>query len=81
VNASSLPDKNAVTNPTLLVERCPSVATILVVSHRRPQVTVFERVGATWEQREVRAGENVVVREPKLSFAVNELYAGIALEA
>jgi Uma2 family endonuclease len=93
-------DKNAVTNPTLLVEvtshstedydrgeklshykQCPSVAAVLIVSHRRLQVTVFERVGATWEQREVRAGESVVVRQPALSFTVDELYEGIALEA
>jgi Uma2 family endonuclease len=92
-------DKNAVTNPTLLVEvtshstedydrgeklshykQCPSVAAIMIVSHRRAQITLIERAGASWEQREVRSGEDVVLRQPALGFPVDELYAGIALE-
>jgi Uma2 family endonuclease len=93
-------DKNAVTNPTLLVEvtsrstedydrgeklsqykQCASVCAVLIVSHRRQQGTLCERAGTGWEQREFRSGEQVVVREPALSFAVDELYAGIELEA
>jgi Uma2 family endonuclease len=92
-------DKNAVTNPTLVVEvtsrstedydrgeklahyrQCASLAAVLIVSHRRRQVTVVERVGATWEQREFRPGEDVTVREPAASFPVDELYAGVELE-
>jgi len=93
-------DKNAVTNPTLLVEvtshstedydrgeklshykQCASVTTILLASHRRPQVTLFERIGSTWEQREYRSGETVTVRHPALTFSVDRLYAGIQLDA
>jgi len=93
-------DRNAVINPTLLVEvtspstedydrgeklshykQCPSLTAVVIVSHRRRQVTVLERVGASWEQREFRAGESAVVRSPALSFAIDELYAGIELEA
>jgi Uma2 family endonuclease len=62
-------------------KQCPSVTTVLIASHRRPQVTLFERVEAAWEQREFRSGERVVVRHPSVTFAVDELYAGIALEA
>jgi Uma2 family endonuclease len=92
-------DRNAVTNPTLLVEvtskstedydrgeklnhykLCPSVTTVLFVSHRRPQVTLVSRVGAGWEVREYRAGQQVEVEDPSLTFAVDELYAGIRLD-
>lgn len=92
-------DKNAVTNPTLLVEvtshstedydrgeklshykQCQSVATVMIVSHRRPQITLIERTAAGWEQREVRSGEEVVLRQPALRFLVDDLYAGIVLE-
>ena len=62
-------------------KQCPSVKAVLLVSHRRQQVTVFERVDASFEQREVRAGEFVEVRDPALRFAVSDLYQGIALEA
>jgi Uma2 family endonuclease len=61
-------------------KQCPSMKSVLIVSHRRAQVTVFERSGTTWTQREFRAGERVVLADPSLDFAVDELYAGIALE-
>jgi len=92
-------DKNALVNPTLLVEvtsnstedydrgeklshykQCPSLKAVIIVSHRRRQVTVVERAGASWEVREFRSGEHVALREPALSLAVDDLYAGIALE-
>ena len=62
-------------------KQCPSLTAVLIVSHRHRQVTVFERVGSSWEQREFRASESAVVRAPELSFAIDELYAGIELEA
>ena len=58
----------------------PSLIAVLVVSHRRPQVTVVEREGSGWTQREHRAGEEVVLAHPRLSFAIDELYDGIALD-
>jgi Uma2 family endonuclease len=56
-----------------------SLRGVLVVSHRRPQVTVIERVAQGWQQREYRAGDRVALDDPKLSFAVDDLYAQIAL--
>lgn len=69
-------DKNALVNPTLLVEvtsnstedydrgeklnhykQCSSVSAVLIVSHRRRQVTVVERAGTGWQVREFRSGE------------------------
>jgi hypothetical protein len=43
-------------------------------------VTLLERHGASFSQREVRAGEEAVVSEPALRFSVDELYADIELE-
>lgn len=93
-------DRNAVVNPTLLVEvtssstegydrgeklshykQLPSLVAVLIVSHRRRQVTIVERSGKGWAQREARAGESVLVEALGLTLAVDELYAGIELEA
>jgi len=93
-------DRNAVTNPTLLVEvtskstedydrgdklshyrQCASVTAVAFVSHVRTQVTIVERAPDGWKVKEFRAGEDVVVSEPSLSFSVDEVYAGIRLEA
>lgn len=93
-------DKNAVINPSLLVEvtsnstedydrgeklnhyqQCPSVQAVLLVSHRRPQVTLIARATeGGWEQREYRAGQNIALVAPELKLAVDEIYAGIELE-
>jgi len=60
-------------------KQVPDLQVVLFVSHRRPQVTVVERAPEGWRQREVRSGEDVVLATPALRFAVDELYAGIAL--
>lgn len=92
-------DRNAVINPTLLVEvtsssteaydrgeklshykQIPSLTAVLIISHRRRQVTVLERAAKGWEQREARAGETVVVDALELTLSVDELYAGIELD-
>jgi Uma2 family endonuclease len=62
-------------------KQIPSLESVLIVSHRRPQITVFERAGSTWEQREYRAGERVTLADPELALSVDELYAGITLES
>ena len=61
-------------------KQLPSLKSILIVSHRRAQITVFARSGSTWEQREYRAGERVVLADPEVALAVDELYAGITLD-
>ncbi|HEY5955046.1 MAG TPA: Uma2 family endonuclease [Polyangiaceae bacterium] len=57
-----------------------SLRAVLIVSHRRPQITVVERTSGGWQEREVRSGEMVSLDVPSLSIAVDELYAGIELE-
>jgi Uma2 family endonuclease len=92
-------DKNALVNPTLLVEvtsrttedydrgeklshykQLPSLSAVLFVSHRRPQITVVARSGDGWNVREFRAGESVTLSEPAVSFDVDDVYRGVALE-
>jgi len=96
---TSASDKNAVTNPTVLVEvtssstedydrgeklnhyrQCASVQAVLFVSHRRPQVTVVARMATGWQEREYRAGQQVILDNPQLTIDVDELYQGIVLE-
>ena len=60
-------------------KQCASVAAVLFISHRRPQVTVVSRTPAGWEQSESRAGEDVVLSVPSISIRVDEIYAGIVL--
>lgn len=92
-------DRNALVNPTILVEvtskgaedydrgeklsqyrQIPSLKAVLIVSHRSQRVTVIERTAGGWNTREVRAGEHVVLQDPKLSLSVDALYAGVSLD-
>ena len=61
-------------------KQCPSVKAVVFVSHRRPQVTVVSRNDRAWDTREYRASEQVEVRALALTFAVDELYAGVSLD-
>jgi Uma2 family endonuclease len=56
-----------------------SLHAALIVSHRRPQITVVERTDSDWTQREHRAGEHVVLRDPELRIAVDDVYRGVEL--
>lgn len=46
----------------------------------RERVTVVHRTARGWEETDRRGGEHVALEEPALSFAVDDLYAGIALD-
>jgi hypothetical protein len=41
---------------------------------------VVEREGGGWTQREHRTGEEAVLENPHLGFAIDELYDGIELD-
>lgn len=58
----------------------PSLKAVLLISHRSQRVTILERAPAGWATREVRAGEHIVLQEPRLSLSVDALYAGVALD-
>lgn len=56
-------------------KQCPSVLAVLIVSHRRAQVTAMSRGTQGWDQREYRSGEHVQLHRPDLSLDVDALYA------
>jgi Uma2 family endonuclease len=62
-------------------QQCPSVLAVLFVSHRRPQVTAFAKTAGGWQQSEHRSGQRVELDNPSISLSVDELYAGIQLDA
>lgn len=57
-----------------------SLRAVLIVSHRRRQVTLVARTPTGFEQREFRAGETIHLEQPKLELPVDQLYQGIDLE-
>ncbi|HOU89459.1 MAG TPA: Uma2 family endonuclease [Polyangiaceae bacterium] len=57
-----------------------SLQAVLVLSHRRPQITVVSRGDGGWEVREFRAGEALTLSRPELTVAVDEIYRGVALD-
>lgn len=62
-------------------KQCASVRAVLLISHRRPWVTIVERTPESgWVQREYRAGDTLALTEPALTLDIDDLYRGIALE-
>lgn len=55
-------------------KQLPSLEAVLLVSHRRRQVTVVSRSSSSWTEKEIRAGERVELGE-QIAFEVTELYA------
>lgn len=55
-------------------KQLPSLRAVLLISHRRRQVTIVSRNDNTWEDRIVRGGERVVFGS-EIAFDVNELYS------
>jgi len=43
-------------------------------------ITVVERTASGWTERDVHAGEEVVLEEPTCRFALDDIYRGIVLE-
>lgn len=61
-------------------KQIPSLRAVLFVSHRTRCVTIVRRTTQGWDEQDVRSGEHVELTEPKLRFAVDELYAGVTLD-
>jgi Uma2 family endonuclease len=93
-------DRNALTNPTLLVEvtsasteeydrgeklrhyqQLESLRTVIFVSHQAVQVAVVERTDTGWRERVFGPGQRLQTTQPPLSLSVDELYAGVTLDA
>jgi Uma2 family endonuclease len=58
-----------------------SLKAVLFVSHNAQRVSIVERTEAGWSEREVHAGQDVVLADPALSFPLDELYRGVQLDA
>ncbi len=61
-------------------KQLPSLRAVLFVSHRTRNITLVERREMGWEERELRAGEQVTLRTPEITFAVDDVYEDIALD-
>ena len=58
----------------------PSLQAVIFVSHRSQRLTLRRRAGQSWETIEFRTGERMELAAPTLSLAVDDVYAGIALD-
>jgi Uma2 family endonuclease len=58
----------------------PSLQVVLFVSHRFRTITCIERTSSGWTERDYRSGSTVVLETPAVSFSVDEVYDGIALD-
>lgn len=58
----------------------PSLQAVLIVSHRRPHITVIQRSPSGWNEREFFEHENVTTENPELVIAVRDVYQGLELE-
>lgn len=61
-------------------KQIPALRAVLFVSHRTHAITAVERTTDGWIERESHGGEVVSLREPPVSFDVDRVYRGIALD-
>ena len=61
-------------------KQLPSLQAVLFVAHRARRITVVERTVEGWDERDVRRGELVSLRNPAITFAVDDVYEGITLD-
>ena len=61
-------------------KQIPSLQAVLIVSHRTRRITCIARGTSGWEEHEARGGERVVLASPASSFALDDVYEGIALD-
>jgi Uma2 family endonuclease len=61
-------------------KQLPALRAVLFVSHRARAITLIERDGEAWVERELRGGECVSVASPPISVAVDDVYDGITLD-
>jgi Uma2 family endonuclease len=61
-------------------KQLPSLRAVLFVSHRQRSITLVERSETGWRERELRSGEEVSLMAPEISFLVDDVYDGIALD-
>jgi Uma2 family endonuclease len=95
---SSPADKNAISNPALLVEvtsrstedydkgeklrnyqQLPSLQAVVLISHRRKEITVVRRASAGWLEEVFRAGEVLSLESPRCEIPVDDVYRDVSV--
>jgi Uma2 family endonuclease len=61
-------------------KQIPSLRAVLVVSHRRRQLTAVVRAESGFDMHEARAGERLTLASPAITIAVDDVYAGVTLD-
>ena len=59
-------------------QQLPSLQTVLFVSHRAREVTVFAREGTEWRRRDFGTGARVELLAPAVAFGVDEVHEALA---
>lgn len=62
-------------------KQIPSLRAVLFLSHRERRITLVHRSAGGWDETDRRSGERVVLDDPACSLAVDDVYAGIALDS
>jgi Uma2 family endonuclease len=62
-------------------KQVPSLTAVVFVSHRTRRLTLVERTGNRWEERDFRAGEILQLASPPIAIAIDDVYEGISLDA
>ncbi|MBK7534770.1 MAG: Uma2 family endonuclease [Myxococcales bacterium] len=62
-------------------KQLPSLRAVLLVSHRTRAITLVQRAAHGFTEREFRAGEQVALETPEVTFTVDEIYEGIQLDS
>lgn len=61
-------------------QQLPSLRAVIFVSHTRPRLTAVTRTPLGWAEQEIGPGARLSLADPALELAVDEVYAGIALD-
>lgn len=61
-------------------KQIPALRAVLIVSHRRTQITLIERLADGWSERTYSANDTVSLTNPAFELSVNEIYEGIELD-
>jgi Uma2 family endonuclease len=58
----------------------PSLQAVLILSHRRPQITIIQRSSSGWSESEFFENEHATIENPKMVIPVREVYESLELE-
>jgi Uma2 family endonuclease len=62
-------------------KQIPSLQAVVIVSHRRPQLTVVSRGASGWDVADFRSGERLTLDRPAVTMVVDDIYSGVELDS